>query len=93
MLSRFQGVGAPNGGPARNACRCSDVVRRAWRKQRKIEARLGNNGAKPKGMHWATYERLQHALAQCETTRDAALQKALAGLFRPAFRGKSKPTL
>jgi hypothetical protein len=45
------------------ASQAEGALDRAWRKQRKIEGRLADGGAgrlgKPKGMHWATFERLR----------------------------------
>jgi len=35
-----------------------DAVGRTWRKKRKLEALLDNEGEKPKGMHWRTYSRI-----------------------------------
>lgn len=50
-----------------------DATGRAWRKQGKAEARLGENGERPKGMHQATYERLRAVMWQCEEARDIEL--------------------
>ena len=33
-------------------------MNRLWRKQRKLEAKLGNNFRKPKGMHLRTFDRI-----------------------------------
>lgn len=46
---------------------------RAWRKQRKLEAKLGQNWSKPKGMHTKTRERILEAIWECEGLRDDAL--------------------
>jgi hypothetical protein len=50
-----------------------DAMARTWRKQRKLEARLGEHGARPKGMHWRTFERLHDAIQECEERRDLEL--------------------
>lgn len=50
-----------------------DAMGRAWRKQSKLEARLGPNWRRPKGMRLRTYERLFTALLDCEERREAAL--------------------
>jgi hypothetical protein len=52
-----------------------------WRKQSKIEARLGENWRRPKGMRQHTYERL----VDCEARRDeafAVVAERLLGLAR-----------
>lgn len=50
-----------------------DAIGRAWRKQAKLEARLGEHWQRPKGMHRATRERLLAGIFACEEFRDAAL--------------------
>jgi hypothetical protein len=50
-----------------------DAMDRAWRKQRKVEARLGPDWAKPKGMHATTYKRLFAVIMDCEEQREIAL--------------------
>lgn len=51
-----------------------DYMDRLWRRQAKIERRLGGEGwLKPKGMHWTTFERLHGELRAIEETRDNAL--------------------
>lgn len=50
-----------------------DAIDRTWTKQRKIEARLGGNWQRPKGMRFSTYERLWAELRDCERRRDEAL--------------------
>lgn len=50
-----------------------DAMGRAWRVQRKVEARLGPDYERPKGMHWRTYERLLRRVEACEEARDFAL--------------------
>ena len=48
-----------------------DLVVRSWRKQRKIEAKMGGENAlfKPKGMHGTTWQRLRSELSNCEDMR------------------------
>lgn len=50
-----------------------DLTGRLWRRQRKLESRLGPNGEKPKGMHWRTCERIGGQIADVESRRDALL--------------------
>lgn len=50
-----------------------DGCGRTWRAQGKLEKRLGAHWAKPKGMHWATYERLLDRLGRLESERDGWL--------------------
>lgn len=40
------------------ASQSEDACARTWRKQAKLEARLGDDWARPKGMHRSTHERL-----------------------------------
>lgn len=51
-----------------------DLMDRAWRKQRKLEARLLDGWRKPKGMHWKTCERIQRGILECEQQKDRALR-------------------
>jgi hypothetical protein len=62
----------PCGGIA-YASQSEDEFGRGWRRQSRLEARLRENWQRPKGMHWATYERLLAAIWDCEEKRDAAL--------------------
>lgn len=50
-----------------------DVVGRLWRKQLKLEARLGADGEKPKWMRWRSYKRLCERIDAVEGARIAAL--------------------
>lgn len=50
-----------------------DAIARSWRRQHKIEAKLGNGWSRPKGMHKVTHSRLLEEIARCETSRDDAL--------------------
>ena len=59
---------------------------RSWVKQRKIEAELGDNWQRPKGMIQTTHNRLMVRLIDCHHRRKAALAAFLvrlgAGLSR-----------
>jgi hypothetical protein len=46
---------------------------RIWRRQRKLEAQLGPDQSRPRGMHWSTFERLLEGIAACEQWRNEAL--------------------
>lgn len=50
-----------------------DDLDRSWRKQRKVESKLGEHWARPKGMHHKTRERLMKAIWQCAENRDGAI--------------------
>lgn len=62
------------------ASQSEDALGRAWRKQAKIERKLGDGWTRPKGMRQATYDRMLAAIRDCEERRDAALVLALARL-------------
>ncbi len=62
------------------ASQSEDDMGRAWRRQRKLEARLGDDWRRPQGMHWATHARLLSALIACEDRRECALA-ALIGRY------------
>jgi hypothetical protein len=51
-----------------------------WRRQAKIERRLGDNWRTPKGMRHGTYDRLIAELIDCEDRREHALAGMLAKL-------------
>lgn len=59
-----------------------DDMGRAWRAQHKLEAKLGENWRRPKGMRCATYERLLDRINAAEEARDLALVA-----FMQRFRG------
>jgi hypothetical protein len=50
-----------------------DACVRSWRRQSCIEARLGKDWQRPKGMHRKTHERLMQAILDCDEVRDRAL--------------------
>ena len=60
-----------------------DVLARMWRKQAKIEGRLGENWGRPKGMRRNTYETLMAVLFDCEERRDLVLSDFVQRHFRP----------
>lgn len=49
-----------------------DVIARMWRKQGRIETRLGDDWKRPKGMRHRTYEHLLERLQSCEEMKDLA---------------------
>ena len=65
-----------------------DVLDRTWRKQAKVEAKLGPDWARLKGMHGATHERLLSIIWDCEERREAALSGYLDAILRrnPSLR-------
>lgn len=62
------------------ASQSDDVLDRMWRKQSKIEARLGAHWQRPKGMRHHTYQSLFDKLVSLETRRDDALAVLVARL-------------
>jgi hypothetical protein len=55
-----------------------DMTGRAWRRQAKLEARLGPNWQRPKGMHRSTRDNLLDRIFACELVREEALARYLA---------------
>lgn len=55
------------------ASQSEDLCGRGWRKQQRLEDRLGDQLSRPKGMHRRTHERILDAIWACESTRDDAL--------------------
>jgi hypothetical protein len=66
------------------ASQSEDAIGRAWRKQQKLEALLGENWRRPKGMHRTTRERILEAISECEGMREDAL---VAFMDRIGFKG------
>lgn len=58
-----------------------DELDRLWRRQHKIEKRLGDHWRRPKGMRRRTYDRLFAELLACEEQRDAAFAILAARLL------------
>ena len=48
---------------------------RLWRKQRKLESRLGPNREKPKGMQWRTLDQIEDQLSAIEFVRVAMFMR------------------
>lgn len=59
-----------------------DELDRMWRKQAKIEARLGEHWQRPKGMRAHTYQRLLDTLDDCEARRNDAFTVFAARLLK-----------
>lgn len=55
---------------------------RLWRKQEKLEARLGPEGIKPSRMRWRTYERLLDQIDAVETAKDGVWWPQFARLVQ-----------
>jgi len=60
------------------ASQSEDLCGRTWRRQAKLEARLGAHWGRPKGMHARTRERLLRGIFDSEERRDDALAVHLA---------------
>lgn len=58
-----------------------DGIGRLWRKQWRLENRLGPHGTKPKGMHWKTWERISDRITQVEQEKDAMFYVVASRLF------------
>ena len=63
------------------ASQSCDALDRMWRKQATIEAKLGDNWRRPKGMRRRTHDRLVDALVDCEDRRQAAFCEMMVRLF------------
>ena len=63
------------------ASQSNDMLDRMWRKQSKIEARLGAHWQRPKGMRYKTYDRLMKELLACEDRREQAFADFSARLL------------
>lgn len=59
-----------------------DGMGRMWRKQDKLAARLGEDGEKPKGMHWSTYERINDQIDDVEQAKDGLFCMQAARMLR-----------
>lgn len=68
------------------ASQSQDALGRSWGKQHKLEAKLGDDWRRPKGMRQATYDSVMAGLINCEEQREAGLAAFLiridAGLRR-----------
>jgi hypothetical protein len=63
------------------ASQSEDLIGRMWRRQARLEARLGGSWQRPRGMHRRTYARLLRAVVECEERKDAAIEQFAAQLF------------
>lgn len=50
-----------------------DVIDRCWRAERKLELKLDSRYFRPKGMHQATFDRLQKRLLELEWERESLI--------------------
>jgi len=50
-----------------------DQIGRMWRRQSKLERRLGESWTRPKGMHVATHNKILDSIFGCEERRELAL--------------------
>jgi hypothetical protein len=57
-----------------------DMMGRAWRLQQRLEARLGPNWSRLKGMHRSTLEKLHAGIYECEQLREDALAQFMSRL-------------
>lgn len=57
-----------------------NVTDRAWIRQRKLEAKLGDYGQKPKRMRWETFTYLREKISECERQKDSAFIMAMIRL-------------
>jgi len=64
-------------------CEAEGAIKRFWRKQLKLEARLGADGEKPKWMRWRSYKRLCERIDIVEEARFAALISRRRSLKHP----------
>ncbi len=83
----FCDPGALPAGPVNGVAYASqscDALDRMWRNQSKLETRLDEHWARPKGMHHNTYDRLIDALEDCEYRRNVAFVETAARLFGAA---------
>lgn len=62
------------------ASQSADALGRTWRLQSKLESRLADNWARPKGMHHRTRKKIIEQIIECETAREDAVASFLARL-------------
>jgi hypothetical protein len=58
-----------------------DFIDRTWRRQQKVESKMGAQRARPKGMHRQTYARLLDQVRQCKTERRQEMLGKIARLL------------
>lgn len=61
-------------GGVRYSSQSEDRTGRSWRLQQRLERRLDDDWARPKGMHLATHRRIIERLIACEHVREQALE-------------------
>jgi hypothetical protein len=74
------------------ASEAEDRLGRLWRKQRKLEARLGDNHQKPKWMRMRTYERIWTQINEVEEMKDQAFYLGAMAILRRggvSFEGRN----
>lgn len=64
------------------ASQSDDLIGRTWRLQQRLERRLDDHWARPRGMHRRTRERLLDGIFRCEELRDRAIAKFIARYTR-----------
>ena len=57
-----------------------DGIGRGWRRQQKLEARLGRDRDRPKGMHRRTMTKIMKKLEACEAGRTSIFDERWVGL-------------
>lgn len=78
LYVRSRGFGCRKCCRVAHGSQSDDELGRMWRRQGKLEARLGPDWRRPKGMHKRTHERLLEGIIDCEETRKSALENFLA---------------
>ena len=75
------------------ASQSEDTCGRTWRRQAKLEARLGPNWSRPKGMYKTTHERLLATIRDCEERRDEVLAACIgfSSVTRRSVRIRCSP--
>jgi hypothetical protein len=64
------------------ASEAEDTTGRLWRKERKLEAKLSEDGQRRKGMHWRTFDRICNKLIEVEVARDREFTRAAQALLQ-----------
>ena len=59
-----------------------DTIGRLWRKLHKLEAKLGENYQRPKGMHSRTYEQIFAKIDEVKERKDAAFCLGALAILR-----------
>ena len=64
------------------ASETEDRMGRVWRKQHKLEAKLDEDGQRPKGMRSQTYERIRAQIEAVEERKDAVCYLGIMSMIR-----------